>query len=300
VGVQSAHRLAETGDQIDQSATGRPDAHGQGAGEPWPDRFGLLWHARWRILAVVIAAVALTVGGSFLVPEVYESSAQVMIKVPSVSQDGVLASSGLAAQYAEVVRAGSVVEPAAQALAVPSAALAAHTSAGTVGGQNLIQVTVQWGSRETARRAADALAASLVAYIDRQTIALTRSYQEVVDAQLAPLDDRIAIAQERVLQARHTLSKSDNGASLSDLTAAQSLLTSLVDRRTTLAVQSALQRASLGTQVQVIAQADQASQVQPKPVVYGAVAAVVALFVSGQVVLAVARRRLLSNRLKRQ
>jgi uncharacterized protein involved in exopolysaccharide biosynthesis len=259
------------------------------------DRLGALWSARWPILAVAVATVGLTIGGSLLVPKVYESSAQIMIKVPSTSQDGVLASSGLAAQYAEVVRAVPVVAPAARALGLPAATLTARTSAGTVAGQNLIQVTVQWGSRETARRAADAVASSLVTYIDGQIATLTKNYQDVIDAQLAPLDQQIASAEDSVRQAHRDISKT-NPASVADLTSAQSLLTALIDRRTTLAAQSALQRASLRPQVEVIGQAAGAAQVQPRPIVYGLVAAVIALFVSGQVVLALARRRLLAGR----
>ncbi|MEN3309584.1 MAG: hypothetical protein V7603_5786 [Micromonosporaceae bacterium] len=287
-----------TGGGADRTAAGRHDSEWQRATETPVDRLGLLWRARWRILTVVVAAVALTTGGTRLVPTVYQSSAQVMIKVPSTSQDGVLASSGLAAEYAEVVHAERVIDPAAQALGVRSATLTARISAGTVAGQNLIQVTVQWGSRETARKAADALAASLVAYIDRQTVELAKNYQEAFDAQLAPLDKQIAAVQQRVLQARPTGSQPGDSASAVDLTTAQSLLASLIDRRAALAAQSAMQRASLSTQVQVVGPAEAASQVQPRPTVYGIVAAVVALLVSGQVVLALGRRRLTSDRRK--
>lgn len=256
------------------------------------DRIALFWRARWRILAAVGLVAALTTLGSLLVPRVYQSSAQIMIKVPATSQDGVLASSGLAAQYAEVAVAAPVIDPAARRAGLDAGTLAAHTSAGTVGGQNLIQVTVQWGSRSAARRAADAVAGSLVAYIQAQVLELTKSYQTVVDTQLAPLDTQIASVQRRVLSARQSTGTSrGDEAALADLTSAQTLLTSLIDRRSALAAESALQRASLNTQAQLIGAAGPAAQVQPRPLLYGLVAAVLAVLVCAQVVVVRARNR---------
>lgn len=266
------------------------------------DRLDAIWKGkRWILLAALVAA-ALTLLTTALIPKTFSSSIQVGLNASPVTGSSVsdlaTASNSLAAQYAQLVTSEAVLRPAAEATGTTSGQLSTQTSASTLAAQNIVQITVQASDPAQAQARADALGSSLVDYITTQGAAASAQYSDTVVAQLKPLDDQILTVRKRVDAITSTLSKTDEdtapqsvSASAARLSSAQSLLTSLTDRRSNLVSQATLQSISLAPRAQILGGAAAGIQVEPRPALYTLVAAVLGLVIGTQVVLTAADRR---------
>ena len=107
------------------------------------DRLSVLWRAKWWLLVIALAAGGAAYGISrFAVSPTYSSSADVVVRAHTVSgalSDAITASNSLASQYAQVADSPPVLARAARTLPGGGSGLAAATSAGTVGDQNLVR-----------------------------------------------------------------------------------------------------------------------------------------------------------------
>jgi uncharacterized protein involved in exopolysaccharide biosynthesis len=272
------------------------------SGPPPADRLGAVWAARWWIICATVAAVVLTVAATFVVPTVYSADTEVSLSAsPAVStnaQDMVTAANSLAAQYAQVVTSTPVLSGAVATGGMSIDSLRTHVSSGTLASQNIVRVTAQAAGPAAARRAATAVANSLVSYVDSQGSALAKGYSGAIAAQLAPLDAQVAQAQTGVTSARKQLAQAAASnsqpavsAAAALLNAAQSLLSTLTDRRAALTAQASLQSASLVPVASVLGGATSAHQVQPRPILYATVAGLLALALSAQAAIVWAERR---------
>jgi capsular polysaccharide biosynthesis protein len=266
------------------------------------DRVGALWRAKWWILGATLLVTLATFAIATLVPAVYASTAQVSLSaVPGGSaapSDLVTAGNDLAAQYAELVKSTPVLAAAAAQTGASVQQLRGHTSAGTPGSQNVIAITVQAASPSAAEREARSVASALVNYVGTTSSDQVAVYSKAVQNQLLPLNAEIAQASAAVDKASADLNgaaQSTNPAQVSAasarLTAAQSLLTTLTDRRAALEITAALQGTGLSPNAQLLGDASAAAKVQPRPVLYAGIAAVIALAVSIQIAIVAAERR---------
>jgi capsular polysaccharide biosynthesis protein len=266
------------------------------------DRIGALWTAKWWIAGATVVAVLLTLLVSVFVPKVYSSDAQVSLDaspaVGTTAQDLASAANSLAAQYAQLVTSAPVLTPAAAATGIGMESLRSHTSAGTLASQNVIRVTVQAGSRRQAEREAGAVATALVSFVNTQGAAQAKSYSSAIAVQLGPLDQQITTAQAAVTSAVQQIGRAAAAASQPSVSAAsallnsaQSLLSTLVDRRAALAAQASLQSASLAPIAAVLGQPSSAGQVAPRPALYAGITGLLVLVLAAQTAIVATRRR---------
>ncbi|MCW2541855.1 MAG: hypothetical protein JWN95_3580 [Frankiales bacterium] len=266
------------------------------------DRIGALWAGKWIIVLATLAVMAATAVGTRFVPSVYSSDAEVSLAASPTSggavSDLVTAGNSLAAQYAQVVVSTPVLQTAAESSGANIEELRSHTSSGTVASQNIVRITVQAASPEAAQRDAQAMANSLVTYIKQQSAAQAKTYGAAIIAQLAPLAKQIDSAQQAVDSARDQLNSAASGtsqlsvsAASASLASAQSLLTTLTDRQAALSAQGSLQGASLTPSAAVLGSPSAATQTQPRPLLYVAIAIVLGFAISAQCVIVAAERR---------
>lgn len=284
-------------------ANGHLPSTTQGPTDPGPvDRLDAIWKGKHWILVAAVLAAALTLLATALIPKTFSSSIQVGLNASPVTGSSVsdlaTASNSLAAQYAQLVTSEAVLQPAAEATDTTSADLSAQTSSSTLAGQNIVLITVQASNPAQAEARAAALGSSLVDYITTQGRDASEQYSESVVAQLKPLDDQILKVRKQVDAITATLAETDEdttpqsvSASSARLSSAQSLLTSLTDRRANLVSQATLQSISLAPRAQTLGGASTATQVEPRPALYTLVAAVLGLLIATQVVITAAERR---------
>ena len=266
------------------------------------DRLGAIWNGKWRILLVAVLVALLTLGITALLPRTYSSSVQVALNASPVSgasvTDVTTAGNDLAAQYAQVVSTEVVLQPAAAAVGTTSASLHDRVKATTVASQNVILLTVQARGRDQAQQEATALGNSLVAYVTENGAATADRYRKQIETQLAPLDAQIVAAKRKVDSISSSLAKIDSkttpqavSAASARLSSAQQLYSSLNDRRTGLATQATVQAVSLAPQAVVLGPSSAATQVEPRPALYTAIAGLLGLVIAAQLVVTLSERR---------
>ncbi|MEN3279601.1 MAG: hypothetical protein V7607_741 [Solirubrobacteraceae bacterium] len=249
-----------------------------------PDRVTLIWRAKWLILAVAVAATAVTYALSSAVAPTYRASAVVRVSVQSdggISRDVVEGANELASQYAQLVTGDRVLRRAAATLGEQPGGLRPQVSAGTVASQNLIRVDARAGSVDRAMRRANAIAQAFAREQTALNAAQSLAYARSVRRRLAPVDAQIAAARKAAVAAKGT----------TDTAAVQSTLTSLMTQRQQ--VESTLAQAAANSEpaVDVYESAGGAAQVQPKPKLYAGLAFIVSLLLAAQLVAAVRLRR---------
>ncbi len=254
-----------------------------------------MWRAKGVILLVASLAGAATLALCTVLPATYELTATVRVaaQAGSTSQEAVLASNDLASQYAQLVTSGPVLRASEEDLSLAPGTLDSVTSGGTVGEQNLIAVSVRAPDAQEAGVRADAVAVNLVVELQRANRAQAQAYTERVEAQLAPLDRRIAAAREEVdLLTQQVAEGGTAGASAATILASrQSNLSLLESQRDNVASNVAQVAAVVQPSVSVWSGAGAGGQVQPKPLLYTVVAVIIAALVTAQLAVVVGTRR---------
>ena len=256
------------------------------------DRVSAMWRARYAIAAATLlvgAVVYLLAGAS---AAVYSSSATVSVTAASTpggsAQDVALASNSLAAQDALLVTSDSVLTAAARHLGVSPSTLAGHLSSGTLSSQNLIQITAQGPTGDDALRWTDATTTAFAAYLAERAQTTSSSLRNSITAETESLTQQIDLLQYVIDNAQ---SAPPGSSALVDLQSDQNQLTQLVGTRATLTANTALAIASEQPVITVIASGTSPSKISPRPTLYAAVAALLALLVAGQVAIFAARRK---------
>lgn len=256
------------------------------------DRLGVLGRTSPFILgAAVIVAIVVYLVASLATPT-YSSSASVTITAASTpggsAQDVALASNSIASQYALQVTSDQVVLQAAHSLGVSPSTLRSHTSAGTLQGQNVVQITVQGTKAATARAEANAVATAFIPYVVAQGTKAAGVLQQAVANQVQPLDLQIQ-ALSAAVNAPGTIAP--GSAAQTRLSAEEAQLTQLQATRATLTANTALAIASEEPHVALTTAATASTKVAPQPSLYAIVAFIIALLVAAQISLMLARRK---------
>lgn len=251
------------------------------------------WTVLWRRKLIILAATVVAAGGAFgvaqIVPERYESSSSVRVVVPaggtSDPEGAVNASNELASQYAQLADSAPVIERARRTEGATGLS-GGDVSAGTVDEQNLIRLSVAADTPDQSRRRANALSKALTAYVDGVNAEQASRFEDIVRERLRPLDKQVRALQD---QLRGPAPRSVAGQEA----AAQrrNNLSSLLSERARARVEIAAGVSSASPTVQVLAQAGPGDKSQPKPVLYVAGAALVAMLLTAQLCLLAARRR---------
>ena len=245
-----------------------------------------VWRAKWWILAAAAVAGLAIAAASYLVPATYKSSATVRVVAQSqagVPSDQIVqASNDLASEYAQLGTSQPIVSAAATQLGMPTGDLQSKVSAGTVSGQNLVQISVQASSPGTAEKRTSAVASQFAAYVRGKNAQQASEYAADVKTKLAPLDAAIAAARRDIA----------SGGSSAGQIAKQSTLSDLLTQRQTALSQLATATAAGQPLVEVFAPAGPGSKVSPKPVLYGIIAFCVVALVAAQLSTVILSRRI--------
>ncbi len=279
-------RLAPHGDQVRAAGTQSAAAY--------EDRLGMVWLARWWVLAIVVVITLLTYIVSTSLPGSYASSATVSVSAQGSSTvsplDTVDASNGLASQVAQLVTTDAIEGPAKKALGRSN--LAGSVAAATAADQNLIVITVTGRNGPLDRAEADALAASTKTYVVQTSANAAEAHTTAVTASLASLGAAITQANTAVhaatIAAAGALAGSPAAQTLAN---AETALQNLQLRQQTLQSQAAVDGASQEPSVSIVAPAGSPSKVSPKPLLYTLIAFVVGLILAVEAALIVGRRR---------
>jgi capsular polysaccharide biosynthesis protein len=265
-------------------------AHPTNPGEV--DRLSAIWKARYLIILGTVVVAMLVYLVSNRVPAVYSSSATVSVTAASTpggsAQDVALASNDLAAQDAQLVQTDAVLAAASKKLGVPAATLGAHLTAGTVGAQNLIQITMQSATPEEAQRAAEAVATAFQASLVQRGQQASQALQASVATQSASLNQQI---QSLKLEIASNLGALPGSSQLAVLESQETQLTSLMGSMANLTANTALAVASQQPNVDIVVASTPANKVSPRPTFYAIIGGLLALLIGCQVAVVVARRR---------
>jgi capsular polysaccharide biosynthesis protein len=262
------------------------------------DRATVLWRGKWWILALALLAGTATYGVSrFVISPTYGSSADIVVTAHTVSgalSDAITASNDLANQYAQVADSPTVLEQAARVLPGGGHGLAAATSVGTVGDQNLVRVTTLAGSPGLAQRRANAVARAFVVQINGVNAQEAAQVRKAVEQQLQSSQQAISDARANVAKATRnaiTSSRKRSAVRNSVLAAQQSLLSNLITQRQQIISDLAGATVEAQPSVRISAVAGPGTQTQPKPVLYAGVAAIAMALAVGQILILVRLRR---------
>lgn len=209
------------------------------------------------VVSVVVALAAYAVGHS--ASATYQSSGVIRIGVISeqgISDPVVLGANDLTAQYAQLVGQTAVTDHVAAALHVPAATLQGEITGATVSAQNLLQVTANGSSTNTAESRARAATIATVAYLRRLAAADASAYLGSIKHGLGA-----------VISSTGTIARSSPVVSAK----AQSLSQGVRDA------------ASNEPTFEVVSMPTSASESSPKPKLYALVALIVALLVTFRV-----------------
>jgi capsular polysaccharide biosynthesis protein len=232
------------------------------------------------VVSAVIGGIAYGVGKQL--PATYQSSGQIRIALASqggISDPVVTAANDIATQYAQLASSVPVATLAAKSLGVPVRQIQGKITGGTVGAQNLVQVTASASSAADATNRARAASEALQAYVTRLNAQASVQYTARVQRSLGVIDQEITTLTDRI--------RTDSATQQSTDTA---LIESLNGQRDQLFGQVVRDAASNQPTLQVVTPASSASQTSPKPKLYALVALVVALIISGRVAYVLGRR----------
>jgi capsular polysaccharide biosynthesis protein len=250
------------------------------------DRVATIWRAKFYIVGAAIVVAALTFGVCLVVPKTYQSSATVRVFLPpssqaSVSSASVTAAGSLAGQYAQTATLSPVLAAAANESGTSEGVLSGSVSAGTISGENLIQVRAEAGSPADAARRANAVATALTNNITLTNAAQAAAYRRAAQKEIAPIDAQIASLRQSILN-----KPGPQGALLAD----QGVLGSLMVQRGQLQ-STVVQNTTNLPAAEVFATAGPGAKVQPRTVLYTLAALVVAALAAAQIAVALASYR---------
>jgi capsular polysaccharide biosynthesis protein len=250
------------------------------------DRVTTIWRAKFWIAAAAIVVAALTYAVCLVVPKTYESSATIRVSLPpssqaAVSSASVTAAGSLAGQYAQTATLSPVLSAAARLIGTSEGVLSGSVSAGTISGENLIQVRAEAGSPSDAARRANAVAKALTNNITTSNAAQAAAYRKAAERQIAPLDAQIGSLRAAIL---------NKAGSPGALSADQGMLGSLVVERGQLE-STVVQNTTNLPAAEVFATAGPGSVAQPRSHLYTLVAFVVAALAAAQIAVTLASYR---------
>jgi capsular polysaccharide biosynthesis protein len=256
---------------------------------PESARSDILRRRWWLVLIIAAVSGGATYGISKkAVPAQYSSTATVSVQVtgafdPSQSATG---ANSIAAQYAQIVSSGIVLQAATKTLAPQDAnGLTTSVSGGTVADQNLVQIRATGSSAGQAQRRAAAVVTALTGYVAQTVSRETNAYSAAARQQLRPISDQI-----------QKISRQISRAPLAVLTTAryvalQQTLSTLIAQRS--AAEASIAQSSTGghPSLNLLSSAGPGSIVAPKPALYAGVAFVLALILVSQAVVYFTPRR---------
>jgi uncharacterized protein involved in exopolysaccharide biosynthesis len=249
---------------------------------PAPDRIKepgpvMLWRRRFYVLGASLAIAAAALVLCLLAPKTYQATATVVVSLPpatsgGVTSESVTASSDLAGQYAQLATLRPTLLAAAKTLGVSESQLTGSASAGVIASQNLVAVNATARNGALAQQRANAVAHALVVGISHSNAVTLYTYSRNVTRALGSTNRQIGTLRRDIAR---------NAGHTAIVSADTTLLSSLVAQRQQ--AQSELaQEAANEPAVSVASEAGEASQAQPKTVLYTLIAFIVGLLVAGQ------------------
>jgi capsular polysaccharide biosynthesis protein len=231
------------------------------------------------VVALAVAGVAYGVGS--LLTKTYQSYGLIRVALPS--QQGIIdavvtAANDTASQYAQLASSQPVQALTAKKLGVAPSTLDGKISGSTFGAQNLVQVTVTGRSRAAATARTSAATSSLLEYVSGLNASAGSSYLTEAQRGLADINRRLARITARLAKDRAAQRSTDT-----------ILANSLAIQQDQLQGQIARDAASDHPSLQLVDSATSPTLVSPQPLLYAAVAFVVALVVAVRVAFAVRR-----------
>lgn len=150
----------------------------------------VVWRRKWIVLATMLVLAAATYAYSTTQPEVYETSASLLIAQPSDNQgfDAVQAAQVAARTYGDVLSSANIAAEVSQVLGGrPDAQTLEETvSAEPVPETQLLRLTAEAGDPEEAKRVADAYAEVFTAYVRRELTPVTKVTVTLADPAAVP------------------------------------------------------------------------------------------------------------------
>jgi capsular polysaccharide biosynthesis protein len=259
----------------------------------------IIWRRKfWILLFAIIVGAGSTYLARLPSPS-YGTSAILEVTMQQTSgspNDTLLAANELAAQYAQLANTTAVLKAAATAINVPPGDLSHAISANTVSQLNLIRVTASGSTPLEAETRANATANALTRTILKANQRKANAFVRRATLPLAPITRQIAALKAQIAQSSNDLASattdSQRAQAQTVLLGQQSTLTALTAQRSG-AISGLAQDAALGQPaVSVVSYAGPGSRSRLTPPVYGAIGALAAAIVVGQLfVLADSRRR---------
>jgi capsular polysaccharide biosynthesis protein len=229
------------------------------------------------VFAVGVAGA--TYGISTAVSPTYQSSAQLRIVVNEangLSQDALQASNALTAQLVQLLPTDATLTAPAQGLGMSLSALRSSISVGSVGQQNILQITANAPSAAQARDRAATVARDFITFTATEARGQLGRY--VGDLLTAIRATNASLIQLRAAGGGPEVTLRNRLES--NVTKEQSILTELVRRE-----------ASAVPVIQQVQAAGLGSRVSPRPVLYAIVALLIAGLLAAQFVRLTERRR---------
>jgi uncharacterized protein involved in exopolysaccharide biosynthesis len=227
---------------IEHEATNNPNHRAPdslvltGAGPPQPDRLLIIWRRKWWILLLAI----LLCGATFVVashrPATYTARATIqvtLVQTAGIGEQNALAANELAAQYAQLARSQPVLSAAAKRLGKNASGLSSAVTAAPVNNYNVIGITVGSSSPTRSADQANAVAESLVHYLDSLRARAIARINQTESTRLKTLDSQIALLEKDIAKQNKLAAGSGAAATIAAATATsdRALLGSLSSER---------------------------------------------------------------------
>lgn len=269
--------LSITRNQDGRPTTGPGDGLDGTGREVAQDRVQALSRSKRAIAGAGVVAGMLTFAVSAVLPPTYTATAHVVVQSTRLGDvAAVNATNEVAGQLAQLAMTPEVLRPATQALGLDQPESAGEVSAGTVTNTNIVRVTVTSADAVAAEQLALGVAEQLVRQVtDRGDQAEAESAATVTE-----VDDAIEAAEANAVVAREQVAAAGADpvgvqVAVDGLRLAQQQVEDLELKRI-----DALRLARLDRGPAVTAEAqpaDQATRLAPRPVIYAAVAAALAM-----------------------
>ena len=257
------------------------------------DRWTALWAGKVIVIGVTVAMFVIVYAVSSLGAKSYSASASSLItagvSTSLGSNDAAQVSNEAAAQAVVFATTDAVIVPAARKVGVSPSVLRKSISAGTVNAQNVISIAAQTGSPHQSVIFANATALSLNKFLADQAAIISAATSESLQA----LQAKIASIQLQIGNLKGTVTP--NSAEYFQVTSLEQELATLNSIEATGQQNANLAAATRSATGQIVSPATSASQVAPKPMLYALIGALLALLISSQAIIVIARRRYESN-----
>ncbi len=226
------------------------------------------------LIVSLLVAAAVDLGTRHL-PARYQANAIFRVGVPNqqgVNDSVVTAGNDLATQYAQLADSSPVIDGTAAALKEPASTLSGEISGGTVGAQNLVQVTARAATAAEASARAAAAIRTMLAYLVQIDTQQGATYARNASKYLAPINQTLTNLSARVRTDRPSQRATDSV-----------VLATLLEQRQQALASLATDAAAGEPTLQLISTGSGASQVSPRPTLYALIAFVVVLLISCRV-----------------